>query len=188
MVSLLRFQLGSDVRHDFPGELSWILRWELMGFVCIFGGTGSFLEMAPAVEMLLFMVMPTEVSVRIAVVERKFGRGVCCFSCKPTNGQGCSIPIWLPPAWFQMSNQLREFPRWESSNFGDYRVTFEFLLDCAKRSMGRFCRVICARRARHRSPLCRCPTVLGVAFIVGDRVLQYRQPVTCEFPIACGRS
>ena len=98
--------------------------------------------MAPSIDMLLFMMVPPEISLFVTVMKRELGAGVGCPPCKPPNSYCCILTSGFPPFWFHMCNQLRELARWKALNCRDYRVTFKLLLNDAKCSMGLFCRII----------------------------------------------
>ena len=95
--------------------------------------------------MVLLVTVPSEISLSVAVLKRELGAGIRCVSPKPANGQCCIITFSSPPFCFYVCDQLCKFTRWKSLNGRNYRVTVKFLLDCAKCSMGCFCRIIRTR-------------------------------------------
>ena len=41
--------------------------------------------MAPALNVFLFVVVPSKITLSIAVMKRKLGAGICTLSSKPSN-------------------------------------------------------------------------------------------------------
>ncbi len=71
-----------------------------MWFVCISGVTSAFLKMAPPIDMLLLMMVPSEIGLLIAVMKLELRACVRCLSRKPVNSQ-CCILTFDPPSLYR---------------------------------------------------------------------------------------
>ena len=73
-----------------------------MRFVCISGVTSTFLKMPPSIDMILFMLVPSEISLSIAVMKLELRAGVPCLSGKPANSQYRIVTVYLPSFWHEV--------------------------------------------------------------------------------------
>lgn len=67
-----------------------------MWFVCISGVTSALLKMPSPIDMLLLIVVPSEIGLLIAVMKLELGACVRCLSRQPVNSHCCSLTFDLP--------------------------------------------------------------------------------------------
>jgi hypothetical protein len=109
-----------------------------MRFVRVSGVTGAFLKVPPPIDVLLLVVVPSEVGLPVSVTELERRACIRRRSREPVNGQRCTLTFDTPSLYRQVCPYLREIAVREPPYCSDYRVPFERSLDCMKCSMRRF--------------------------------------------------
>jgi len=67
-----------------------------MRFVRISSVTGMFLKMSPPIDMILFMMVPAEIRLSIAVMKLELRACVTSLACKPANSHCRIVTLDLP--------------------------------------------------------------------------------------------
>ena len=111
---------------------------ERVRFVRISGVTDAFLKMTPPIDVLLLVVVPSEVGLPVAVMELERRACIRRRSREPVNSQSRTLTLDTPSLYRQVCPYLREVTVREPLYCSDYRVPFERSPNCTKCSMRRF--------------------------------------------------